>query len=229
MENLVHYLKELFRPAIILSISRHFKLMKMYKGKECSFGINTSIVNTEIERNVYVSSGHIEQSKIGRRTYFNTNIQAKNCIIGRYCSIGSDVIIGFSSHPIDYVSTHPSFYSNNKCFETFADKMYFDESIKQTTIGSDVWIGSRVVIQPGVRISDGAVIAIGSVVTKDVPPYAVVGGVPAKIIKFRFSQTIIEELLKIKWWELNDEVIVKNYRHFLEPQIFIDYFNSNLK
>lgn len=227
MKNLVIYLKELIRPVRLLSIIRHYKLNRVHKGKKCFFGINTSIIDCEISTNVYVSGGQIKSSKIGRRTYFNSNIYAQNCVIGNYCSIGSDVTIGYSPHPTDFVSTHPIFYSNNKPYETLADRMYFDEKIKLTTIGNDVWIGSKATIVPGVRILDGAIIAYGSLITKDVPPYAIVGGVPAKIIKYRFSENIITELLRIKWWERNDEFIQVHYKLFLDPKLFIDFFKKN--
>ncbi len=229
MKNLILYFKELLRPIRLLSIIRHYKLSHLHKGKGCLFGMATSITNSEIGTNVFVSGGQIISSKIGRRTYFNSNIYALNCVIGNYCSIGPDVTIGFSPHPIDFVSTHPAFYSNNKSFKTFADKMYFDEAVKLTTIGNDVWIGGKATILPGVTISDGAIIAYGSLVTKDVPPYAIVGGVPAKTIKYRFSENIINDLLRIKWWEMNDEFIQVHYKLFLDPQAFIGFFKNNKK
>jgi acetyltransferase-like isoleucine patch superfamily enzyme len=95
------------------------------------------------------------------------------------------VTIGISPHPTYFVSTHPTFYANNKGFETFADKMYFDEEVKTTNIGNDVWIGSKCTIMPGVKIGDGAIVGYGALVTKDVPAYSIVGGIPAKLIKFR--------------------------------------------
>ena len=104
--------------------------------------------------------------------------------------------------------------------------MYFEETVKVTTIGNDVWIGSKVTIIPGIRISDGAIVAYGSLVTKDVPPYAIVGGVPAKIIKYRFNADIINELIKIKWWDMDDEFIRNNYKLFLDPNSFIVFFKK---
>ena len=226
MSDVKVYLKYFFKPTRLISILRAIKLRYINRGKNCYFGINTSIIDSEIGNNVYVTDGSIVSSNIGNRTYFNANIEANNCIIGNYCSIGSDVLIGVSQHPIDQISTHPSFYSNNKEFETFADKMYYDEKIKLTTIGNDVWVGSKVTVMPGVKISDGAIIAYGSIVTKDVPEYAIVAGVPAKIIKYRFNEDIIKELLKINWWKWDDLFIKKHYRLFLDVSNFINFFKK---
>ena len=126
--------------------------------------------------------------------------------------IAPDVIIGDPQHYIGDVSGHIIFtHGDSEHFLKFADceNHHFQESWKEqhkisgkkTTIGNDVWIGRRVIIMMGVKIGDGAVIGAGAVVTKDVLPYSVVGGIPAKLIKFRFSLDIIAELEKIKWWE----------------------------
>ena len=93
---------------------------------------------------------------------------------------------------------------------------------KKVIIGNDVWIGSHALILGGVKIGDGAVIGAGAVVTKDVPPYAVVGGVPARIIKYRFSQEIIDKLLEIKWWNLPENILKENIKLFQTDNITFD-------
>lgn len=134
-----------------------------------------------------------------------------NARIGSYCSLAPGVIIGDGQHPITFLSTHPFQYEKEMPFHSFfkeiqnfktTTKLPKDViSKKQPTIGNDVWIGTNAIILKGVRVGDGAVIAAGSVVTKDVPPYAIVGGVPAKIIKYRFDTELIERLLSICWWD----------------------------
>lgn len=129
-----------------------------------------------------------------------------NSTIGRFCSIAKNVIVGPTNHPTEYLSTHLFAFGNNGPFkndETFkawrADN-YFADNHLNCTIGNDVWIGLNVVIKRGVKIGDGVVIAAGAVVVKDVPDYAIVGGIPARIIKYRFSDDIINSLVKLKWW-----------------------------
>lgn len=100
---------------------------------------------------------------------------------------------------------------------------------KQTIIGNDVWIGLRVTIIAGVNIGHGAIIGAGSVVTHDVPPYSIVAGVPAKVIKFRFSEDVREKLLESEWWDLSEEVIKKASSEFKDPVRFLDKVNKILK
>ncbi|WP_259651668.1 CatB-related O-acetyltransferase, partial [Citrobacter europaeus] len=132
-----------------------------------------------------------------------------NVRIGRFCSIASNVKIMGGNHPMNRFTTHMLTYNGE--FDKYAASEFgqnwtlkpFITKPKDLTIGNDVWIGNDVVLKGGISIGDGAVVAANSVVTKDVPPYAIVAGVPAKIIKYRFESGIIEELLKIKWWNYN--------------------------
>ena len=100
---------------------------------------------------------------------------------------------------------------------------------KLTIIGADVWVGARATIVAGVRIGIGAVIGTGSVVTHDVPPYSIVAGVPAKVVRYRFSEDVIEKLLDSKWWELPDTVIKKAATEFKDPIKFLENVNTILK
>ncbi|WP_374055066.1 CatB-related O-acetyltransferase [Rossellomorea sp. FM04394] len=127
--------------------------------------------------------------------------------IGRFCNIAPGVTIGMGEHPLDYLSTHDFQYSKKfgfhfweeaQNFQTTVDKM---ESKPNPIIGNDVWIGANVTILKGITIGDGAVIAAGAVVNKDVGPYEIVGGIPAKHIKYRFDEETRQRLMAIKWWD----------------------------
>jgi acetyltransferase-like isoleucine patch superfamily enzyme len=128
--------------------------------------------------------------------------------VGAYCSIAPNVSIGDGEHPVTWMSSHPfqygkSSFNNWDGAKDFTGELRLPLSIskRMPVIGNDVWIGANAVILRGVTIGDGAVVAAGAVVNKDVPAYAIVGGVPAKVIKYRFDQEIIAQLLELKWWE----------------------------
>lgn len=125
--------------------------------------------------------------------------------IGRFCSIGHEVMSTRGIHPYQapFATTSPMFYSLRKqAMETFASEQRFEEIVPPTKIGNDCWIGSRVFLVGGISVGDGAVVLSGAVVTKDVPPYAVVGGVPAKVIKYRYDDDTIAWLLRTRWWDM---------------------------
>ena len=145
--------------------------------------------------------------------------------IGSFCSLADGVCIlsGISNHRVDTVST--------KNFGNLFPEIPNEPIVKgPTTIGSDVWIGRNAIILPGLKIGDGAVVGAGSVVTKDVPPYAIVAGNPARIIRLRFDAKTIEVLLKIKWWNWSDEKIQNHKKYFLGPiDDFVSVASSGLE
>lgn len=144
--------------------------------------------------------------------YSSVGIDSKisNAIIGRYTVIAREVYVGVGAHPTNFLTAHSIFYKNSPWgfHPEWVKRIDYNES-PVCHIGNDVWIGTRAIIMDGVNVSDGAIVAAGSVVTKDVPPYAVVGGVPAKVIKYRFPQEMIDCLLDIQWWNLPDNEITK--------------------
>lgn len=155
-------------------------------------------------------------SYVGKNTLIHAHI-------GRFCSIGPFVRINHGQHPYEYpyATTCPSFFALNPrksqngstfaTYDTFEQYRFYDkEQNIAVKIGNDVWIGEGAFIVGGIQISDGAVILAHAVVTKDVPPYAIVGGVPAKVLKYRYSEDIIKWLLNIKWWN-NDKEWFKEY------------------
>jgi len=137
-------------------------------------------------------------------------------IIGKFCMIASDVtfIMNGANHLTDAVSTYPFAIFGNGWENAMEGKTYPTKG--DTTIGNDVWIGYKAMIMAGVTIGDGAIIASRSVVTKDVAPYSIVGGNPAKEIKKRFSEEQIEKLLKLKWWDWDIEKITKNVHNLTD-------------
>jgi acetyltransferase-like isoleucine patch superfamily enzyme len=172
---------------------------------ECSFGTN----NTLHERSL------VRGSALGNYTYVGRRARISSTTLGSYCSIGPEVISGLGIHPSNaFVSTHPCFYSlQHQSGPALTDRQYFTE-FSDITIGNDVWIGARAIILDGVTIGDGAIVAANSVVTKDVQPYAIVGGVPAKTLRHRFTQETIKKLLAFRWWNRHPDWIKQNFRHF---------------
>jgi len=168
----------------------------------------------------------IRESSIGEFTYIGHNSNILCTTIGKFCSISRQVNIGLSSHPSNFMSTSPVFFSaNNETGYKWVDEDVYDGRPKPVSIGNDVWIGMNATITGGVTVGNGAIIAAHSVVTKDVPPYAIVGGVPAKIIKYRFDDTLINKLEELRWWDLPEDFLKKNILIF-QGEISLDKLND---
>ena len=166
---------------------------------------------------------------MGRCSYLGEGT-VMNAVVGRYCSIGNYVRVTHGVHPTkDWVSTNPVFFSTAKqCGISYVNEIKFDESNFadkdkrcDAVIGNDVWIGDRALIMAGVHIGDGAVIAAGAIVTKDVEPYAIVAGVPAKTIRYRFEPEEIKELLDFKWWDKPEKWIAEHSEEFENVKDFL--------
>lgn len=178
----------------------------------------------ELEGHNYIGGGtELHDCEVGYMTYFSENCNFRGVKFGRYCSIGPNCEDIYGDHPTSgFVSTCPAFYTvsrpSGKCYVTnhkFNEYKYADiKSKKYVVVGNDVWFATNVTIVGGVTIGDGAIIAAGAMVTRDVPPYAIVGGVPARIIKYRFSAEQIEWLLKLRWWDKDDNWIRTHAEEF---------------
>lgn len=188
-------------PRVVKHLLHKFKYYKTNKSLRlgylslaynCRFGYHNIVYGNTTLINVRVND----------YTYIGGQCRIADTSIGKFCSLGEEIKIGLGIHPHHFRSTFPGFYAKDSSYYGVEPEYEYNEPQHlPCMIGNDVWIGTRATILDGVKIGDGAVIAAGAVVTKDVPPYAIVGGVPAKIIKYRFSEEKINRLLASKWWD----------------------------
>ena len=183
-------------------------------------GAGSSLSDCRLEANTAVYRGsELDDTVLESYSYLGEKCVLRGVDIGRFSSVGAFFLCGLGEHPLDWISTSPVFFSTQKqCRTTFADRDYFDEK-PRTRIGNDVWIGARVFVRNGVSIGDGAIIAAGAVVVNDVSPYAVVGGVPAKLIRNRFDESEIEGLLNLKWWCWSEERLKASQSMFRQSDV----------
>lgn len=198
-------------------------------GPNCTVGDNSILFRSKLEgMNVINRNNLISDSTLGFATYTGHNATIKDTEIGKYCCLSWAISIGGKNHNYTSVTSYPSYHFNRILCE---DKSVAGPSPQKASIGNDVWIGSGAIVLRGVKVGDGAVIGAGAVVTKDVPPYAIVVGNPARVIKYRFSEEIIEKLLELKWWDLPLDVI-REFRDDLtkEPTVaFLDELIQKIK
>ena len=191
-------------------------------GKLLQFVQIPQIHNSKIDKTSKVRfKSLVVESNIGKHSYISENSTVLYCDIGSFCSVASGCVIGGASHPIDWVSTLPVFEGCSSVLKKkFAEIPY--DPYKKTEIGNDVWIGNNSLIKAGVKIADGAVIGMGSVVTHDVGPYEVWAGNPARLIKKRFDDETIGELLQVQWWNLPEDDLKKYGDLINEPKKFLE-------
>jgi len=214
-----HKLKKIGNEILLYRTKKRYK--KLYPDSKIFFPVsieeNCSIgKNTVIHKNVQLSN-----SSLGDYSYTQSSLL--NTHVGKFCSIAPQCTFGLAKHPTKkIVSTYPAFYSkdNKGCLCAFSNEDLFDDQPERTIIGNDVWIGSNCIIMSGVTIGNGAVIGAGSVVTKNVDDYAIVGGVPAKLLRYRFERDQIDFLNRFKWWDKDDSWLKQNFTLFLDIEKF---------
>lgn len=164
----------------------------------------------------------VRASNIGAHSYVAAHTWLTNAEVGKFCSIGNNVSVGLATHTLEYISSSPIFTLRRNATGVSwisEDVAESTDDFPRTTIEADAWIGSNSIIKSGVTIGVGAVIGAGAIVTKDVEPYAVMGGVPARLIRYRFDEPTRKALLKSRWWELPDEVLRHKAKIFQTPAL----------
>lgn len=186
--------------------------------------------NSQFEGNNRIGAHCIFTGYMGCGSYMGSNCQI-TATIGKYCSLGNFIHVARGRHPAhDWVSTHPAFYSTGKqAGVTFSKTSRFEENvyadpIKKTSVivENDVWIGDNVLLMAGVTVKNGAIIAAGAVVTKDVEPYSIVAGVPAKVIGYRFDKEYARMVEKTEWWNKDADWLVQNSDLFCDIKVFVE-------
>lgn len=203
-------LERMLSPEPLIDETSH--VINSYAGEWTSIGRHNEIV----------------ESTLGDYTYTMHEVTVNYTKIGKYCSIASHVCINPVNHPMDRVTQHHLTYRRRSYGLAITD----DEDIfnwrraNRVVIGHDVWIGHGAIIMKGVTIGTGAVIASGAVVTKDVDPYMIVGGVPAKPIKERFSRETASRLIQTEWWNWPRELIEERWEEFNDLESFLERYGQ---
>ena len=205
------------------TVFHNVRLSKTKAHDTCSIGDFSRVYLSRLSKCVEIGRlNYVYDCRLRDYTYTGQNCHLIACEIGKFCSISWNVTIGAGEHQYQRTTQHRLLY-NEQLLKRFKQpqKSYDAKSIT-TSLGHDVWVGCSAVIKQGVNIGTGSVIGAGSVVTKDVPAFAIVAGNPAEIIKFRFSESVCEEIGKLKWWDWSEKKIRDNweilsmYRHDID-------------
>lgn len=184
----------------------------MASAKGCTFGRHNTLYDHVVLNNVV----------LGDLSYVSRGTRMNNAKVGRFSCIGPEVLVGLGRHPTrHFVSSHPAFYSTlGQAQIVFVAEQKFEEFLP-VDIGNDVWIGARAVILDGARIGDGAIVAAGAVVSGEVPPYAIVSGVPASVVRYRFDEPTVDAIRKSAWWDLDLDALREHADAFADPVAYL--------
>lgn len=193
-----------------------FKLILYFLSKAIKKSRLSAISSSTVHPTSKIESGtSFISSNLSRHSFCGYDCDINNADIGNFVSIANGVVLGGGRHPMEWVGMSPVFYEGRDSVKA-KFSTHKRQSTKRVVIGHDVWIGRSAIVLPGVEIGIGAVVGAGAVVTKSVPPYAIVAGNPARLIRYRFNESTIQRLLNTRWWELSE-----NRLHDLGP-----YFND---
>lgn len=230
--NKIRILRSIIRSVLVPAYASKLLEQRLNeKGHEIFIDHNYVVNDTKFEKyNRLTGPGIISGSELGAFTYLQSYTNIACASIGRFCSVGPYTSIANGEHPTNLMSTHPVFFSEIYFWPRykFVKEKIFEQH-RKVVIGHDVWIGANCYIKDGISIGTGSIVAAGSIVTKDVPPYSIIGGVPAKIIRARFSEKVIELLLRSEWWFLEIGQLEKLKHFFLVPlgeKLVEDFINE---
>lgn len=219
----------------LLALYENIIRIKAGASKTTNIRIKTKIVNCKFDGyNVIDRGTSLQNTHVGFASVMGPQCKFAYTEIGKYCSIAPNVRVVIGTHPSSkFVSTCPVFYSTRpgrgigfaqkNLFEEFE---FLDDEKISVKIGNDVWIGANATILQGLTIGDGAIIAAGAVVTRNVEPFEIVGGVPAKTIRYRFDSDQIKIIQQSKWWDKDIDWLEQNAQIFADIVDFVDYFRQ---
>ena len=182
-----------------------------------------AIKNSVVHKTAYLGAGtNFINSKMDRHSFCGYDCTIIEANIGSFCSIANNCHIGGASHTMDWVSTSPVF-NNNKDGKRKKYSRHEYNPYAKTIVGHDVWIGEKCLIKAGVEIGTGSIIGMGSIVTKNVPPYEIWAGNPANFIRKRFTSSVSEKLLESEWWNFEDKKLERIAEYICEVDVFLEH------
>lgn len=203
-----------------VSIFNGVRIVNSFIGEKSVIGDFSRITNSNLRGFNRIDRNSLAYySSIQEFSYLGSNSVIMHSDIGKFCSLSWGITIGPANHDYDYISSHDFLYNDFYKIKPEDEAPVYERFIKKTIIGNDVWIGTNSTVLNGLSIGDGAVIGANTILTKDVPPYAIVVGNPGKIVGYRFSEDIIQQLLDLKWWQLPKEIISDNFQLFKSKNI----------